>query len=284
MTRKAALAKLRLGGGKAVVRGDPATRSREQLRAFGEFVDSLGGRYITAADMGTGEEEMAAIAELTPHVVGLPESRGGCGEPAPFTALGVLLAMEAALAELSAPLRGARVAVQGVGRVGSALVDLLRERGASLVVSDPDPEALASLPEATEVVPPEWILHAACDVLAPCGPPDVLDSTGVSELRCRVVCGAANNPLSDPEVASLLHERRILYVPDYLANAGGLIHLAVALEGGDANDTRRRLGVIPENLEQVLALSKSEGIDTATAAEKLSLSRLAEGGHPSHLG
>jgi glutamate dehydrogenase/leucine dehydrogenase len=192
--------------------------------------------------------------------------------------------MEAALGSLSSRLSGACVALQGAGRVGSALIPLLLEKGARVVVADPDEAALAALPEGVEVVPAGRILHVACDVLAPCGPPGILDAAGVSSLRCRVVCGAANNPLASPDVATMLGESGILYVPDYLSNAGGLIHLAVALEGGDAGDSRRRLEVIVENLEQVLTLAKSEGIEPAAAAEKLALAHLAEGGHPRDLG
>lgn len=271
MTRKAALARLRLGGGKAVVSGDPARRTRAQLLAFGELVHSLGGRYVTAADMGTGEEEMAVIREVTPHVVGLPARMGGCGEPAPFTAEGVCLAIEAALRERGSRLAGARVAVQGVGQVGSVLTRHLIRSGARVVAADPRPASLRDLPPGVAQTPPEHILTTECDVLAPCGPAGVIDPEAVSRLRCAIVCGAANNPLSAPPVAGLLADRGILYVPDYLANAGGLIHLAVAREGRDAAETRRHLRVIPENLERVLALSKAEGIDPLAAAERIAL-------------
>ncbi len=283
MTRKAALACLSLGGGKAVVLGDPARRTPDQLRAFGAFVDSLGGRYVTAADMGTGESEMAVIAEETQHVVGLPAELGGCGEPAPFTARGVRLAIEAALEAIDLPLRGARVAVQGVGRVGSVLVRELVEAGAETVVADPDPRAVNAL-AGIEVVPPALLLRTECDVLAPCGPPGVLDGSSVDELRCRVVCGSANNPLEDPRVAAKLRERGILYVPDFLSSAGGLIHLAVALEGGDPETSRQRLDVIPENLRTILRTSDAEGIGPLEAAEELALVRLADGGHAKDLG
>ena len=284
MTLKAALARLGLGGGKAVVVGDPRSRTPEQLRAFGAFVDGLGGRYVTAADMGTGAEEMAVIREATRHVVGLPVRLGGCGEPAPYTAEGVQRAMAAALAHTGSSLRGARVAVQGTGRVGGHLVDLLIAEGVSVVVADPRPESLDSLPEGAEVVPPEEILTVECDVLAPCGPAGILDPAIVPGLRCRIVCGAANNPLRGSEVGVLLERRGILYVPDFLANAGGLIHLAVSLDGGGPEESRRRLGVIPENLDQVLARAKAEGVDAATVAERLALASIAEGGRPRDLG
>lgn len=277
MTRKAAMARLRLGGGKAVVCGDPARRTRDQLLAFGEVVEGLGGRYITAADMGTGEEEMAVISEATSHVIGLPERLGGCGSPSPFTAEGVLLAIEVALEHVGTSLRGSTVAVQGFGAVGSHLVAGLIEAGARVIVSDTSSDRLRAAPDSASlrVVPPNRILGEPCDVFAPCGPARVLDGPAVEQLRCAVVCGAANNPLADPEIALRLASRGILYVPDFVANAGGLIHLAVALEGGDAQATRRRLAVIPENLEAVLERVKSQELEPHGAAERIALSNLA---------
>ncbi|MEE8313271.1 MAG: Glu/Leu/Phe/Val dehydrogenase dimerization domain-containing protein [Myxococcota bacterium] len=274
MTRKAALARLSLGGGKAVVIGDPAQRTREQLFAFGDFVESLGGCYITAADMGTGEEQMAEIRQRTRFVVGLPRELGGCGDPGPFTARGVYMAIVAAL---GGSVTGARVAVQGVGSVGGALVRLLLESGASIIASDPDPAVLEELPDAVRVVDPHTIVTVPCEVLAPCGPSGVLDAKLAREVRCQVVCGAANNPLTDPGAAAVLHSRGVLYVPDFLANAGGLIHLAVALEGGDELATFEHLRVIPDNLEQVLARVKSGGGDTLSSAEELARDLLAGG-------
>ena len=269
MTRKAALAGLSLGGGKAVVCGDPALRTRDQLLAFGDFVASLDGRYVTAADMGTGEDEMAVIAEKTTHVVGLPRGLGGCGDPGPFTALGVYMAIEAALAHVGRALADSRVAVQGVGNVGSPLVRHLVEAGARVWVSDPDLERLGALPDGVRVTSSEEILTLECEVLAPCGPAHVIDRDRVDALRCAVVCGAANNTLTDDATARALHDRGVLYVPDYLANAGGLIHLAVAREGGDDARSREGLGVIPRNLERVLALCEDEGVTPLDAAERL---------------
>jgi glutamate dehydrogenase/leucine dehydrogenase len=283
MTQKAALAQISLGGGRAIVAGDPARRSPAQLRAFGEFVGTLGGRFIAAPDMGVGPQEMATIAEVTPHVVGLPETLGGCGEPAPYAAEGVRLAMEVALASTGRALSGARVAVQGVGHVGASLVGLLLDSGVEVAAADVASDALDSLPEAVARLSPQEILTADCDVLAPCGPPGVLGPRIVPALRCQVICGAADSPLAEPEVAKQLSQRGILYVPGYLANAGGMIHLAVALGGEDSAETRRRLQIIPRNLEQVLARAAAEGSDPATAADELALARLAERGHPDDL-
>jgi leucine dehydrogenase len=274
MTNKAALADLALGGGKAVVLGDPASRSREQLLAFGEFVDSLKGAYITAEDMGTSPEAMAVIAECTDHVIGLPSALGGCGDPSPHTAQGVRLAIDAALRHLDRELRGARVAVQGAGAVGYELVRILIEAGASVVAADTDPSRLAQLPEVVDRVSPEAVLAEPCDVFAPCGPPCVIDGENARELACAVVCGAANNPLSDPSVAQLLAERGILYVPDFLANAGGLIHLAVARQGGSAAETRKQLAIIPSNFQAVVERARAAGTEPLAAALRLARERL----------
>ncbi len=267
MTRKAALARLALGGGKAVVSGDPRERTRDQLLAFGEFVESLGGDYITAADMGTSQEEMAVIAERTRHVAGLPERLGGCGDPGPYTARGVLLAIRAALASRGRELAGVSVAIQGMGNVGADLARGLMEAGAQVVAADPRAET--HVLEGVRWVAPGQILDETCDVFAPCGPPGVLDAAVAARIDCGIVCGGANNPLSDVSVAALLAEREILYVPDFLANAGGLIHLAVALEGGDAAASLRHLEVIPENLSRVLMQAKTDRADLATTAIRM---------------
>ncbi len=276
MTRKAALARLALGGGKAVVVGDPSSRTREQLLAFGDFVASLDGRYVTAADMGTGAEQMAVIAERTPHVVGLPPEQGGCGDPAPFTAQGVCMAMQAALRHAGESLSGMRVAVQGVGHVGAELVRQCLRAGANVAAADPDARALDSLPPEVERVDPRAILELECDVLAPCGPPAVISTGLVERLRCRVVCGAANNPLENAAIARLLDARGILFVPDYVANAGGLIHLAVAREGRGPDAAQDSLRVIPENVDAVLEMAKVERIDPARAGERLAAAAVGE--------
>jgi leucine dehydrogenase len=276
MTRKAALARLSLGGGKAVVIGDPRLRTREQLLAFGSFVDSLAGRYITAADMGTGEEEMRVISETTHHVVGLPRSAGGCGDPSPFTALGVCIAIEVALRALQRPLSGSSVLVQGVGAVGRELVSLLLEAGARVLATDVVEHAMASLPDAVGRVRPQAATSTPCDVFAPCGPAGVIDLRVSESIPCRVVCGAANNPLSERAAASRLARRGVLYAPDFAVNAGGLIHLATAREGGDDAQSRARLRVIAENLEAVLSYAKENDLDTAEAAERLALARLSQ--------
>lgn len=274
MTNKAALAELPLGGGKAVISGDPAAKTRYQLLALGEFIDSLGGEYITAEDMGTSPDDMVVIAERTAHVVGLPTERGGCGNPAPSTALGVYLAIEAALGHLDKEIEDSRVAVQGVGAVGGELVRILLNAGASVVATDPDERRLEALPSQVDRVSPDKILSEHCDVFAPCGPPHVIDFESVRALACTVVCGSANNPLSDAAVAQALAEQGILYVPDFLANAGGIIHLANALGGGSVAEIRKRLDVVPRNFHAVMAKAKSEGVEPLESARRLARERL----------
>lgn len=278
MTLKAALARLRLGGGKAVVSGDPRQRTRAQLLAFGELVESLGGRYVTAADMGTGAEEMAVVAERTRHVVGLPRRLGGCGDPGECTARGVVLAMEAALSDSGRKLAGLHVAVQGVGSVGRELVRLLLERGARVSAADPAPGALDSLPRDVCKIDPERILELEADVFAPCGPPRVIDRARAERMAAGIVCGAANNPLADASVAERLARRDVLHVPDFLANAGGLIFLAVAREGGGPQDVTRHLEIIPENLRRVLERAKACGTTPLAAAEQISLESIEGAG------
>jgi len=274
-TRRAALARLSHGGGKTVVIGDPRERTTKQLLMLGDFVDALEGRYIVAADTGVGEEEMAVIAERTGFVVGLPDHLGGCGGPGPYTAQGVHLAMQAALGHRGQSLEGARVAIQGVGTVGSCLVEHLLESGARPIVADTMPEALSDLPEGVEVVAPDAILTVECDVFSPCGPAGVIDAQVAEQVCCHVVCGSANDPLEHIGIGSLLEHRGIFYVPDFLANAGGLIHLAAALEGGDGEDSQRRLGIIPENLERVMAYASAQRVSTAVAAERLASAAIA---------
>jgi leucine dehydrogenase len=271
MTLKAGLARLRLGGGKAVVIGDPRARTRDQLLAFGELVESLRGRYVAAADMGTGAEEMAVFAQRTHHVVGLPTRLGGCGDPGPWTARGVLMALRAALADSVRSLQEIHVAVQGVGSVGAELVTQLIECGARVTVADPSRQALDALPDGVAIVGPDRILEVRADVFAPCGPPGVIGPVEAERLAARIVCGAANNPLTDRKLAHRLEERGVLFVPDFLANAGGLISLAVARDGGGPESVARHLEIIPDNLGRVLERAKACGITALEAAEQIAL-------------
>ncbi|MDX1465188.1 MAG: Glu/Leu/Phe/Val dehydrogenase dimerization domain-containing protein, partial [Halomonas sp.] len=231
MTYKSALADLPLGGGKAVIIADPRRhKTPELLRAMGRLVDSLGGAYITAEDSGSSEDDMRLIAEATEHVGGLPRHGQASGDPSPFTAWGVYCALRSAVRHRLGrdDLTGLRVAVQGVGHVGAHLARHLHEAGARLVLTDVDSAALAHLAEelGAETVAPGAIVDAEVDVFAPCALGAALTEDVVARLTATVVCGAANNQLASPEMAERLQERGILYTPDYVANAGGVIEIA----------------------------------------------------------
>src|SRR5919199_5197644 len=246
MTFKAAVADLPLGGGKGVVMlpagSAPPTgdERRAVLLDFGETVDALGGRYIPAEDVGTSEPDMRVIAEATPHVSGLAEERGGSGDPSPWTALGVESAIRVACERVfgSDDLEGRTIAVLGLGHVGAPLAELLAGAGARLLVADIDERRRAIADRlGAEWTDPDTALTADVDVVAPCALGGLLDEVSVPALRCRAVAGAANNQLAHDGIATLLAGRGILWVPDFVANAGGIINISVELEdGGYARD------------------------------------------------
>lgn len=283
MTAKNAMAGLPLGGGKAVL-GVPelleGERRREILLRYAELVQALGGTYVTACDMNTSERDMDVVAERTRHVMGRSVEGGGSGSSAPSTAVGVFHGLRAAAAHAfgTEELAGRRVLVQGVGAVGSVLARLLAEAGAALLLADAVPhraEALAAELGA-EVVPAEVALEADCDVLAPCATGGVLNGQTIPRLRCRVVAGAANNQLGEAADAARLAERGIWYAPDYVVNAGGIIHLAsLELLGEDEPTRDARLRGIAETLRACFRRAEAEGISTGEAAERMVAERLA---------
>lgn len=231
MTAKSALAGVPFGGGKAVIMGDPRTeKTPDLLRAFGRIVDTLHGAFITGEDVGMAPADMAVVATRTRHVVGLESGPCASGDPSPVTAEGVFHCMEAA-ARLhlgSRGVAGARVAVQGLGHVGLALVARLSAAGARVIAADTDMAANRCAADrfGAEIVPPDRLLDAEADILAPCALGGVLNREAVPRLRARLVCGSANNQLDGRSCARALHERGILYCPDYVVNAGGLISVA----------------------------------------------------------
>ncbi|MDP8987168.1 MAG: NAD(P)-binding domain-containing protein, partial [Actinomycetota bacterium] len=265
MTYKAAVAGLDLGGGKAVIVGDPARlRSEELLRAYGRFVDSLRGRYLTAEDVGTTQADMDLIREETRHVTGVSESAGGSGDPSPATAIGVVHAMEA-LAEHAwsdGSLEGRHVVVLGAGKVGSALVGHLVAAGASVSVADVDPARVHEMVRrhGARPVDVDDALALECDVLAPCALGGVLDAATIPRLRCRAVCGAANNQLVDRADADRLARAGVLYVPDYVASAGGIINIAEELRGYDRERAVAAVAGIRRTTGAVLAAAAAEGV------------------------
>ena len=280
MTYKNAAMGLNFGGGKSVIIGDPRRDKSEMLfRAFGQFVEALGGRYITAEDVGTSTEDMAYIAMETRHVVGLP---GRSGDPSPATAFGVFRGMKACLAEAfgDESFQGRRVAIQGLGHVGYHLARLLHEAGARLVVADIDGRRAERVGAefGAEVVPPDAIYDVECDIFAPCALGAILNDETIPRLRCRIVAGSANNQLAEPRHAQELARRGILYAPDYVINGGGVIHVAdeYAPGGYDRDRAFARVATIYDKVRAVLAIAREEGITTAEAADRMAERRIAQ--------
>ncbi|MFC4004697.1 Glu/Leu/Phe/Val dehydrogenase [Prauserella oleivorans] len=283
MAYKNALAGLDLGGGKAVIIGDPRTaKSEALLRAYGRFVQSLGGRYITACDVGTYVADMDVIARETRFVTGRSRDDGGAGDSSVLTAFGVFQGMRACAEHVwGVPeLRGRRVGVSGVGKVGRLLTGHLVEAGAEVVVTDVDEQAIdrvrAAHPSVEVVADSATLFRSDLDVLAPCALGGVLSEETVPALRAKIVCGAANNQLAHPGVEKLLDERGILFAPDYLVNAGGVIQVSDELHGFDLDRARRKVTALYDTAKAVFALAADEGVPPATAADRLAERRMAE--------
>ena len=282
MTYKNAVAGLKFGGGKAVILASADTpKSPEQFRAFGRFVDSLGGKYVTAEDVGCSVEDMRIVHEETEFVSGLPQTgHDAGGDPSPWTALGCYQGIEAAVqARLGADsLQGIKVAVQGVGHVGLHLCRLLHEAGAELFISDVNGDNLKMMTDempATVVAPTE-LLFADVDVLAPCALGNILTSTTIPRLKATVVAGAANNQLSTPADGVRLAERDILYAPDYVINAGGIISVAAEYyDNGSEEDVRTDVGRIKDRLKNIFDQAKETGRPTHELADELARSIVA---------
>ncbi|MGR4068192.1 Glu/Leu/Phe/Val family dehydrogenase [Billgrantia sp. C5P2] len=279
MTYKSALADLPLGGGKAVIIADPRRdKTPDMLRAMGRLVESLGGRYITAEDSGSGEEDMRLIRQETLHVSGLGQG-GASGDPSPFTAHGVFCALKSAVRHRFGrdELEGLRVAIQGVGHVGAHLARELHAAGADLVLTDVDRDSLGILVEelGAQSVTPETIFDAEVDIFAPCAMGAVLTPEVTDRLKAKVVCGAANNQLATPEVAGRLHARDILYAPDYVANAGGVIEVeAQRHDRYDRDAVMRHVERITATVDEILTRARREDRNPAEVADQLARERL----------
>ena len=281
MTYKAAAAGLHLGGGKAVIIGDSKKDKSEALfRAFGRYVESLGGLYITAEDVGTDMEDMEVIHHETRWVTGVSPALGGGGDPSPVTASGVLQGMKAAAQHKwgDDSLKGKSVAIQGLGSVGSYLAQYLKEEGAKTFGADIDTEATAQAASehGVEIVPTGEILEVECDVLAPCALGAVLNDKTIPRLRCQIVAGGANNQLADDRHGQELHDRGILYAPDFVGNAGGLINVYNELVGYNREVALRMARGIYANMLRVFEISRTQSIPTHRAADRLAEERIAQ--------
>ena len=286
MTYKSALADLPYGGGKSVIIGDPrADKSEALFRAMARFVESLGGRYVIAEDVGIGVSDIEIVGRETAHVAGVPS--GGSGDPSPATAWGVFHGIRAAVAHRLGrqDLTGLRVAVQGLGSVGAALCRFLSDAGAELIVTDIDSAAVTRLAAelGAEAVAPEAIVAAEAEVFAPCALGAVIDDAAIETLKAQVVAGSANNQLAAPRHGALLKDRGVLYAPDYVINAGGVINISHETRpGSPAYDQERAFGHVArihDTLLEIFRRAEAADIPTSEAADRLAEQRFKAATH-----
>jgi leucine dehydrogenase len=286
MTYKSAAAGLDLGGGKAVILGDPATTKTEGLlRAYARFLDGLGGRYITAEDVGTTQADMDVIRRETRSVTGVSRSLGGSGDPSAATAYGLLHAMKAASQHLwgTTHLEGRHVVVNGVGKVGTGIVRHLVEERARVSVSDIVPAVVdrAVHDFGVDSVPVEKAHAVDCDIYSPCALGKALSPATIPELHCAAVVGAANNQLETPECADLIQQTGVLYAPDFVVNAGGVINIAEELVGYHRERAYAHVRRIFDTTLHVIRTAEADGVTTTVAAERLAERRIDELGNVS---
>lgn len=280
MSLKASISGLHQGGGKAVVRWDDPDRARPQvlLDALGRAIDDLGGRYLAAEDVGATTADMNGLARVTPWVTGVDEAQGGSGDPSPVTAYGVLHGMRATMAELDgdSTLRDRHVVIQGVGHVGAHLARLLADDGARVTLSDVFTARADAVARelGVDTVAPEVAFATQCDVLAPCALGGVLDDVTIPRLRCRAVVGAANNQLATFTADVQLADRDILYAPDFVVNAGGIINLAEEFVGYDRARALERTAGIETTTAEVFRVAREQEITPSRAAEALARRRI----------
>ncbi|MDI6400978.1 Glu/Leu/Phe/Val dehydrogenase dimerization domain-containing protein [Balneolaceae bacterium ANBcel3] len=285
MTYKASVAGLQLGGGKAVIIGDPKKIKNEALlRTFGRYVESLAGRYITAQDVGVHVHDMEWIRQETKYVTGLPRRLGGSGDPSPMTAYGVLMGIKAAINKHtgSDSLENKTIAIQGAGKVSSHLVKFLYEEQARVIVSDLDQDKADSLAKTygAECIEPDRIVSAEADVFCPCALGGILNSITIPLIKAPIIAGAANNQLKDEqEHGSMLVDRDIIYVPDFVINAGGLINVASELEGYDESHARGQITKIYDIIHHILDLASDKQLPTWAAANEIAEDRLQNTRH-----
>jgi leucine dehydrogenase len=279
MTYKNAAAGLNLGGGKTVIMGDPRKDKSEALfRAFGRYVQGLNGRYITAEDVGTTVADMDLIHEETNYVTGISPAFGSSGNPSPVTAYGCYVGMKAAAKEAfgTDSLEGKVVAVQGVGNVAYTLCEYLHNEGAKLIVTDINKEAVQRAVDAfgAKAVDPDEIYGVDCDIYAPCALGATINDETIPQLKAKVIAGSANNQLKDTIHGDLIHQMGIVYAPDYVINAGGVINVADELYGYNKERALKKVEQIYASIEKVIEISKRDGIPTYVAADRMAEERI----------
>lgn len=279
MTYKNAAAGLNLGGGKTVLIGDPRKdKNEEMFRAFGRFVQGLNGRYITAEDVSTTEKDMDIIYEETDFVTGISPEFGSSGNPSPVTAYGLYKGMKAAVEEYfgDASLEGKTVAVQGVGSVAYNLCKYLHDEGANLIVSDINEDAVKRAVEAfgAKAVDPNDIYSVECDVFSPCALGGIINDDTIPQLKAKVIAGSANNQLKEDRHGDILNELGIVYAPDYVVNAGGVINVADELYGYNRERAMRKVEQIYTNTKRVFEIAKRDNIPTYVAADRMAEERI----------
>ena len=279
VTYKAAAAGLDLGGGKAVIMGDPKRiKTEELLRAYGRFVETLSGRYITAEDVGTQLEDMDVVRRESRWVTGCSHTYGGSGDPSPVTAWGVMHGMKACCLEVfgDASLAGRTVALQGVGKVGHALCGYLVEQGANVTIADVDLDNLgrAVADYGVETTPLDTVHEMEADIFAPCALGGIVNDDTISKLRCKIIAGSANNQLARDEHGEKLRDLGILYAPDFVVNSGGLINVEDELRGYDRERAMKRVEGIYKQLQLIFTMAKERHLSTSAAAMEHAESRI----------
>ncbi|MCA1054762.1 branched-chain amino acid dehydrogenase [Rossellomorea aquimaris] len=279
MTYKNAAAGLNLGGGKTVIIGDPRKdKNEEMFRAFGRYIQGLNGRYITAEDVGTTVADMDLIHEETDYVTGISPAFGSSGNPSPVTAYGVYRGMKAAAKEAfgTDSLEGKTIAVQGVGNVAYNMCKHLHEEGAKLIVTDIHKESVdrAVNDFGAKAVDPSEIYSVDCDIFAPCALGAIINDETISQIKAKVIAGAANNQLKETRHGDAIHEMGIVYAPDYVINAGGVINVADELYGYNNERAMKKVEQVYNNVERVIEIAKRDNIPTYVAADRMAEERI----------
>ncbi|AVQ99319.1 branched-chain amino acid dehydrogenase [Oceanobacillus sp. M65] len=279
MTYKNAAAGLNLGGGKTVIIGDPKKdKNPEMFRAFGRYIQGLNGRYITAEDVGTTVHDMDLIHLETDFVTGISPESGSSGNPSPVTAYGVYKGMKAAAMEAygSDSLEGKTVAIQGVGNVAYALCEFLHEEGAKLIVTDINKQSVERAVEAfnATAVDPDDIYDVDCDIYAPCALGATVNDDTINRLKAKIIAGSANNQLKSSKHGDIIHEKGIVYAPDYVINSGGVINVADELVGYNQKRAMKKVETIYDSLTRVFEISRTDNIPTYVAADRMAEERI----------